>query len=161
MNIKKKVLSLVACVAVIVVLSGCTAADAARSPEMPSSAPQQQKTVPAMPEEYDELVNWSSGETIPEMVAVGTMMGLGDIYIPNVDFVDMGYVGIAPLETHCVVAFHGTMEEAQRTGRLSVDVMSRFNLDFDVVLPNATLDEIKAFIDEMRPSCVDPTSMPA
>ncbi len=109
-----------------------------------------------MPEEYDELVNWSSGETIPEMVAVGKMMGLGDIYIPNADFVNKGFVGVAPLETHCVVAFHGTMEEVQQTGRLSVDVMSRFSLDFDVVQPNATLDEIKALIDEMRPSCVDP-----
>ena len=69
-NIKNTVLSLMACVAAIA-LSGCTASVASR-PEPVPSAPQQSQaapsvpSMPAVPDGYDELANWTNGETLPE-----------------------------------------------------------------------------------------------
>lgn len=162
-NIKNAVLSLVACVAAAVVLSGCSVADAVRSnPETVPSAPQQEAVpnVPSVPEGYDEFASWNSGETLPEMVIFGEMVGL-EVTLPKADFIEEGYVGVAPLEALCVVTFHGTLEDAQQTGRLSTSVLSRYNFEFEVIMPNATIAEIKLLVDEMRALCAESTSMSA
>lgn len=154
-NIKKKVLSLVVCVAAIV-LSGCTAADATRNPDVAPTAPQESTVEP---QRYDELVLWTNGDTMPEMVAYGDMVGV-EIYIPYASYLDDGFIGIGPLGDNCVVAFHGTMEMAEQ-GLMSAAVMTRYDHEFEVGLPDATIDEVKAFIDQMRPECTVASGTPA
>lgn len=154
-NIKNTVLSLMACVAAIA-LSGCTAS-VASSPEPVPSAPQQSQaapsvpSMPAVPDGYDELANWTNGETLPEMTAYGSMVGV-EIFIPYASYFEDGFVGVGPLGDSCIVAFYGDQQSAKQ-GLMSVVIMTRYNLDFEMILPEATSDEVKEFIDQMRPSC--------
>ena len=103
-------------------------------------------------EDIDELDHWTNGETVPGMAAVGQRIGV-DIMLPYKSYYDLGYVGVAPLESQCIVAF-SLIGSSPEEGVLSAVVMSRFSYKLDTeALKSATLSEIGEFVDSQRAQC--------
>lgn len=161
MNLHKRGLFLVVCVAAAAVLSGCFPAPTVGQPASPDwSVPS-----PATPESpssddnetfvdiditrpmhdnphYDEWVNWTSGrdEVYADEVAgllseLGTSIGVSGLESPSDHFLDGGWIGVAPFGDYCIVAVNAIGPEAYDQGIIAVSILSRINLEAEVLTP--------------------------
>lgn len=143
-----------ACVAAIT-LTACSGGDTVAIPTASVSTQQQSEkpsATPALPADYDELKNMSSGETAPPLASVAAYLGLTEITFPWDEVVKLGFVGVAPLEKSCIVLFSNISAD-MTLGTISASVMSRYDRSLTVVAANLGLPELKAFLDSFRAVC--------
>jgi hypothetical protein len=106
----------------------------------------------AVPPGYDELRNWSSGETDASMTAVGKLMGVTDLTFPFAEYVDQGWVGVAPFEKYCIISFR-SVGESPATDKLSAAVLSRYNTRMTILISAGTPKQLKLGVDKARDYC--------
>lgn len=144
-----------ACVAAITLFALSACGSSGSVPVEASSAPvapqPQQQNLPVIPPGYDELENWSSGETLPELDAAAEVMGLSNATLPWAEYVEDGYTGVAPLEDRCIIAF--SVLATSNDGRLSAIILSRYDWSLSALRADATLAQVKTFADEYRQQC--------
>lgn len=155
MNIYKKFVTLVMCVAVTAFVPGCVAADLGQLPMTPETFMPEEEF--AVPDDYDEVVNWTNGDVLVEAQSFADQVGLEAILVPYESYVDLGYIGVSPLEDGCIVAFSQVGADLDR-GEMSYVVLSRFDLDFSIVgEPGLTVERIKDELNQLRPQCAEIT----
>ncbi len=109
-------------------------------------------TAPVTPSGYDELKNWSTGETDASMTAVGKIMGVDNLTFPAADYVDAGWVGVAPFEQYCIIAFRSVGKQPAKD-MLGVAVLSRYNTRLDILIEPGTPQQLKPAINKAREYC--------
>lgn len=148
---------MLACVAAIAVLiTGCTAGAGASDgsdrqlPSISEPEPTQAQSSPITERlgGYDEFENWSSGED-----AEGLSESLGiRVFEPGQDMRDLGFIGIAQLEEFCVVAFSTTGANLE-AGNLSLVVMSRYNIEYEMYAVDVHPGEVPDLLAGQRGVC--------
>jgi len=121
--------------------------DSTSSPAQPSPTATSGTSTPSG---YDELANWSSGDSDPSMTATGKLMGVGNLTFPRPGYVDMGWVGVAPFEKYCIIAFHSV---DNKPDQLAAAVLSRYNTRMTITIQPGTPQQLKSDIDTVRVYC--------
>ena len=67
---------------------------------------------------------------------------------PRQGYIDQGYAGVSPLGESCIIAF--SVLGTDNPDHMSAAIFSRFDLSLNVVLPDASLDEIASLADSYR-----------
>lgn len=136
-----------ACVAAITLsLTACAVQpDVVFVTPSPTQAPSQE-----LPAGYDELENWTNGEILAGFDDLSSVIGVPEIMIPYASYVDEGFIGVAPLETSCIVAFSSIASDAANGNSVSIAVLSRFDESLTEVVPGVALEDVKDVIDGFR-----------
>lgn len=144
---------LVACVAVTV-FTGCASSASPISERSSSTPPTADSSapIPSVPAGYDEMKNWSSGQTNATMQKVAAQLGLSAIYIPVQTFQDQGFTGVSPYEKRCVAVFTGAGADTT-SGNVSMAVLSRYDDSLNDAEPNLDLQGARDFLQQEAANC--------
>lgn len=147
-----------ACVAAIIasfVAAGCTGPgvsgdNGGQPPSASETEPAPSSPITERMGEYDEFQFWSSGREI-DVPGLSGSLGVR-VFEPLQDMYDLGFVGIAPLEEYCIVAFSTTGADPE-AGTLSLAILSRYNLTYEAYMVDVHPSEMSDALDDQREVC--------
>jgi len=175
-NTKRWASILIACVAAIAVLSGCTSgaqkhsstsAVQTHTPDFPAAPTTKQPVAPTPGSKHDiaehdpavgdEWANWSTGTTIPEMRQLAKLWHLDEIDIPRDSYTKDGFIGVAKLGRYCIVAFVAAGSNTQ----VGLTVLSRFNQHMTAAYDKGfDPGQVASKLAIWRPVCANAAPMP-
>lgn len=153
------------CVAVIITL--LLAACSSQGPETAATPTASAKpTAPVYditrnaPAGYDEWALSGSSEVVPAMQPAARLFGLSGIYAGKHGYGRAPYVGVATLETQCMLGFMN-MATPAKSDDMGLVVLSRYNPDLMIVVPSISAGSMKELIDSYRAMCRGEAPVPA
>jgi hypothetical protein len=94
------------------------------------------------------------------MQQTAELFGLPGIFIGKGAYGQAPYIGVAPLETQCVVGFMDSANAA-KSGNLGLVILSRYNPDLIILQPSVKATSMKEQIDSYRAMCRGEAPVPA
>jgi hypothetical protein len=178
-NLKARGLFLVVCVAAAAVLSGCVplsvfpeeAAPSWHTPTpLEAPAPDDAEDILTdvditrpMPDnpEYDEWVNWREGrdeafaaETQTYITQLGESIGISGMESPSDFYLEGGWIAVAPFGDYCIAAINVVDEQSFIDGEMSLSILSRINLEAEVLaMPTTDYQSLASFAEYYRSWC--------
>lgn len=161
MNLSKLAVVPIACVAVIIVLSGCIPNVMAEGPNTP--APSAEGLVPTDPTQTfaDRLEEWTydkdearEANLSVELSQISVWLGLERVESPGSVPLSEGWVAVAPLGSMCFVAI-GADGQTVEDGSIAVSILGREYSDPTLIELQWSndYDWLKSTIDEFEPYC--------